>query len=810
MNRAMFSGVAGLKTHQTKMDVIGNNIANVNTYAYKSQRAIFSDIYYQTVRSASEGTTSRGGVNPSSVGYGSSLAAIQTQMTQSSLQNTGFGMDVAIMGEGFLQVMDPNGNTFYTKAGMLDYDSNGYLTDINGNFVLGTSGANSEPGAQKIKLDNIGSVDAKKPMADETINGIEYTVTASNPGQFGNVSIAIGSSENLPAGLLASASISNAGAITVQLNAFEEFNSMSEVNAAINAAITEANGGTVHPGGQFTITASENVFGTDPSVGTWTGAALAEEVKLTASDADGLFDGALSITGSDLYAFPATATDENMSITKQITGTAPSQVIEYVVSMQVAGTTYEGKFQGNIAADATIELSDVTNSGSTKSITLSVSDKDQLTNTLSTLVNNGDNTTSIVTQTPPQYFFGGSTITSVTSNFSGQGDMEYSYTLNTTTNMYEVTATIGGKTYTGEVSSVNGGNFTLKTAGDEALDGSITMSVPSRTQMLDHYGIDSADPDADTKLQTALNDSLDLHNYVAISATAGESKALTGAEISGVNFGNYPGSIKGMEEGAFGGTMFLMKTSSNFEGAGTVTTNDFKATYTHSDTDPDFWTISMTIDGVEYKADIAEDTKASSLLLKGPKGDYVQVSNPGYDAMNNYYKTLNPATDPTNGDEMLALTGGKELTVTASEPSRNLGLSAVTFPLTGGTEGGTVTLDELSSIAIASDGTISVSHADKGTVVAGKISLANFANASGLQLEGSNYFSATANSGEPKLCDPGSEGSGSLKSSALEMSNVDLSAEFAEMITTQRGFQANSRIITVSDTMLEELINLKR
>ncbi|MEG2037670.1 MAG: flagellar basal body rod C-terminal domain-containing protein, partial [Ruthenibacterium sp.] len=68
----------------------------------------------------------------------------------------------------------------------------------------------------------------------------------------------------------------------------------------------------------------------------------------------------------------------------------------------------------------------------------------------------------------------------------------------------------------------------------------------------------------------------------------------------------------------------------------------------------------------------------------------------------------------------------------------------------------------------------------------------------------------TANSGTAKLCDPGSDGTGGLKGSALEMSNVDLSAEFADMITTQRGFQANSRIITVSDAMLEELINLKR
>ncbi|MEG1404365.1 MAG: flagellar hook-basal body complex protein, partial [Oscillospiraceae bacterium] len=107
MNRAMFSGVAGLKTHQTKMDVIGNNIANVNTYGYKAQRAVFSDIFYQTVSSASEGTSSRGGTNPSSVGYGSKLSAVQTQMTQSSMQSTGFGLVGAFTGVGFVQVMEP-------------------------------------------------------------------------------------------------------------------------------------------------------------------------------------------------------------------------------------------------------------------------------------------------------------------------------------------------------------------------------------------------------------------------------------------------------------------------------------------------------------------------------------------------------------------------------------------------------------------------------------------------------------------------------------------------------------------------------
>ena len=114
------------------------------------------------------------------------------------------------------------------------------------------------------------------------------------------------------------------------------------------------------------------------------------------------------------------------------------------------------------------------------------------------------------------------------------------------------------------------------------------------------------------------------------------------------------------------------------------------------------------------------------------------------------------------------------------------------------------------NVAIGTDGSVVVSNSEIGDVTVGRITLANFANPSALAAAGNNYFTASENSGEPQLAEPGQNGTGALKTSALEMSNVDLSAEFADMITTQRGFQANSRIITVSDTMLEELINLKR
>lgn len=800
MNRAMFSGVAGLKAHQTKMDVIGNNIANVNTYGFKSQRAVFSDIYYQTIKSASGGTTSRGGTNPSSVGYGSTLAAIQTQMTQSSMQNTGFGLDVAITGEGFFQVMDADGNIFYTKAGLLDYDSNGYLTDINGNFVLGATSVDGAPGVQKIRLDNIGSVDPTKPSATETIQGIDYTVTASNATKYGNVSLNIGASEQLPAGLKASATISVNGTITVLLNAYEKFSSMSELNNAVNAAIREANGGKEHAAGTFTITASKDVFSSNATNGTWTGAAQSQGTKLEPADADGLFGGAFTIDGLDLLSLPAAAGATDMTLTKN--------AADYSLSVVIGGVTYAGTFTDAISAGTSVTLKDTTTvPDSGKSITLSVADKAKLADQLAMLANPGDTANSGVQQTPPQYFFGGAQLTGVSADFAGQGAVAFSYTLDPVSNLYTVTATVGGKAYTGQVSSLNGGSVTLQT-GDPA-DGTMTLSVPSKTQMLQNYGISATDPNADTLLSTALTNSLGLHNYTAVPATSGQGSSLTGAQIAGVNFGVQSGAITGLEDGAFGGAMTFMKTSSDFAGSGVVNGNDFKATYA-DDGDAPYWKIGMTINGVEYSADIAKDTLSSSLLLKSPGGDYIQVSNPGFDAMNAYYKQLNPGVDPTDGDELSALTGGATLAVTPATPSKDLGFSSTSFTLTGGTEGGPITLDQLSSIAIGADGTVSVSHPEKGTVVAGKISLATFANPSGLQLQGSNYYSATANSGDPVLCDPGSGGTGALKSSALEMSNVDLSAEFADMITTQRGFQANSRIITVSDTMLEELINLKR
>ncbi|WP_124070918.1 flagellar hook-basal body complex protein [Filibacter tadaridae] len=139
MLRSMYSGISGLKNFQTKLDVIGNNIANVNTYGFKKGRVIFKDLISQTVAGASGPGEARGGVNPKQVGLGSQIASIDTIHLGGSTQFTGNTLDLAISGDGFFQVKEGN-ETMYTRAGNFYMDSSGDLVDGDGRYVQGELG----------------------------------------------------------------------------------------------------------------------------------------------------------------------------------------------------------------------------------------------------------------------------------------------------------------------------------------------------------------------------------------------------------------------------------------------------------------------------------------------------------------------------------------------------------------------------------------------------------------------------------------------------------------------------------------------
>lgn len=527
MLRSLYSGVAGMSTHQTKMDVIGNNISNVSTYGFKSSRVTFRDVYYQTSTDATAATASKGGTNAVQVGYGATLGSTDVNHSTSTLTTTGLSLDVAIAGDGYFQVMDGAGNIYYTRAGMLDIDAEGNLVDINGNFVLGVSGSNLDLGgsSNKIRIE-LPYENPAVSSATDTINDVLVTVKSSGENTAGNVSFTFTASSSLPYGQRAMASVTSTN-ITVTLNANEKFTSLSDLESAVNEAITAANGGMEHPAGSFSI-------GLDP---------------MDAFDADGL-------TGA-----------------------------------QVVNTNF-GIASGSIGI--------------------------------------------------PSEMRSAFSIKSVGDTFSYTDPMDYKITVDAANETCTISA--GNGQYTATLSK-----------SQMATSGSVVMNGPSATD-----------------------------NFIL----------------------TFPS-----------------------------------------------WANIQSYAGKTYTADVES---------------------------------------------------------VPSAPAKNLGLGSSSFALSGGTEGGPQTVADLTGIKIGANGVISGTHPTLGIMELGRIDLATFDNPAGLTQVGNTYFAESVNSGKPRLTTAGLNGSGELAAGALEASNVDLSQEFADMITTQRGFQACSRLITVSDTMLEELINLKR
>ena len=140
--RSLFSGVSGLKGHQTRMDVIGNNIANVNTTGFKSSRATFADAISQTTSGASSPTGNLGGTNPKQIGLGSNVSSIDLIFTDGSVQSTGKNTDLCLSGSG-LFVVKQGIQTYYTRNGAFEFDAEGnYVMPGSGLFVQGWMGEN--------------------------------------------------------------------------------------------------------------------------------------------------------------------------------------------------------------------------------------------------------------------------------------------------------------------------------------------------------------------------------------------------------------------------------------------------------------------------------------------------------------------------------------------------------------------------------------------------------------------------------------------------------------------------------------------
>lgn len=293
-----------MAAHQTKLNVIGNNIANVNTYGFKASRVVFSDVLYQNLSTATEATNTTGGTNASQLGYGAKVASIDMLNTVSSGATTGRALDVYIAGEGYLTVQPTAGANRYTRVGNLKFDAAGNLTDGAGSKVMG------------IPLDEI----TKEPMLDANgtlqMDGLQaikveptdlekYTgITIGKSGEITGIKAgdpeftkAAGMSWLKSANLPTTSNLS--GDVKMSYGNFGEFTigTTAGVNflnpmANINDAITMRNDGGVYTLKGFTRTADTTADPDISVIGKITGTTVTFDV-----DDDGIID--LSIDNAE-------------------------------------------------------------------------------------------------------------------------------------------------------------------------------------------------------------------------------------------------------------------------------------------------------------------------------------------------------------------------------------------------------------------------------------------------------------------------------------------------------------------------------
>ena len=183
MLRSMFSAISGLRAHQTKMDVTGNNIANVNTVGFKGSQTVFQDTLSQVIRAGGAPAQNRGGTNPAQVGLGVKVAAITTNWTQGATQSTGRSTDFMIEGDGFFVTRSGNEQLF-TRAGSFEFDGNGKLVTPDGSVLQGWM------------ADANGTINSNSPIRDLSV---PYGQVVS-PRATGGTGVTAGSmAGNLPA-----------------------------------------------------------------------------------------------------------------------------------------------------------------------------------------------------------------------------------------------------------------------------------------------------------------------------------------------------------------------------------------------------------------------------------------------------------------------------------------------------------------------------------------------------------------------------------------------------------------------------------
>lgn len=745
MMRSLYSGVAGLKTHQTGMDVVGNNIANVNTTGFKSFRATYQDTLYQTSAGASQAQNNRGGTNPIQVGLGVGNASIDKMFKDGSVQNTSSPYDLCLSGDGLFIVKDGSGE-YYTRNGAFRFDGQGNYVNSAGQFVMGWMGTdgvvntNAQPG--------IINIPAGKPMASETTTIATYSnnLNAADP------TIVKMTDQNGNA-VTGTATIGKGGITSLKVE-------MS------NGEVQTLKSGTYTLGHSLPLTTTLTVY---DSLGN--AHKLAVTMEKTGTDTD-CWEAKLEAP-TTLAVVEADTTNKSFVFTNGQVIKRPTSD-EYLFNVTASGQdTY---LFMNAAGE--IERGTVTAGASKIGLTLPIFDA-------------ANDTYIYRSATSP-----------------------YTYTSITAPAGTTILATIAPDT--------SNDTFVFKDGTQHKVGGTLPASITNTVVAGANTTYTFSDGSSVTVPSTATYDQVSASSDQTVLFSDGTQRTVTAGYMT---FAQKIEASSDMDAYVFDdGSVVKVKKGSVEQimvPASATDTAIFKTTGS-----PALAQESLTEANATLAREVAPDSRGTVVLSDGKDvkfdtgadvpaaGDFVIVEDDGsittiemkafttqfktdgsYDTDNSQIGTIK--LTPRNGAAV------QTVTVDTSGLTQYSGSNTVKGDCDGHAAG---TLTELNFDASGTVvGTYSNGVLQKEAVVA----IAQFNNNGGLTAAGSTLFQKSNNSGEPNIKTATDLGC-KITPSALEMSNVDLAQEFSTMIVTQRGFQSNSKIITVSDEMLETLIQLKR
>ena len=736
MMRSLYSGVSGLKNHQTRMDVVGNNISNVNTTGFKSSRVTFSDTLSQTLSGASSPTSNIGGINPKQIGLGSATASIDTLFTDGSVQSTGVNTDLCLSGNGLFIVKNGD-SVYYTRNGNFKFDANGYYVNSDGLKVQGWCA--STPG---------GTYDTK-----------------AQPSEI-----------NIPSGE------TMAAAATTETKFTKNLNSAEPTITSIKATDNKGN----------TLTVAED------STDIW---ACGEDYQSEIADMQVEFKGNMSSVGTVTGSY---AMGKNYAFDTDLTATGTNgdvMNIPNTLNTKINMSTALSSYKVNSVNGNTVNLSNgctiTNNSNSNYTVNFTnATNSDTIYPALFTATAANANyavggtialnVTNVVQITNPAT--GATTITNVTLTDPTTGQ---SYTINSpssTTNYWDgtgqapqnpvtqVTVSIGSITYnaTGGLKEIAG-----QANGDAVAmtTGTITPADGLTVSNLDLTNKDGTFVDVNNKDTTSYRIGDDYESTLQ-SLTLGMSDKTTTTETSGAY--------------VQGNSKPLTTIMAVYDSLGNSHNVMVYLTKTKIDsTNGNQWTASINPDGSGRQVLTGSDGKET--VVEMPDTILQFDTNGGF----------------TNGAGITTMTLSNGATGTQNISMNFTGLTQYSGSNTAFADADGNAAGTLKSVSIDSNGVITGTYTNGLNVARGQVAIAQFNNSAGLTKSGNSLYTESNNSGTPNTGTISDLGC-SVTPSALEMSNVDMASELTDMIVTQRGYQSNSKIITVSDELLETLINMKR